>query len=303
MKTGDNHEVGFYLMVVFLLVFLVFLFVRPAEKKKSLTGPAAIAVDSKKFLGDFPIDFGNGLDDFIVDKNTEVQSGEFFYNTLRIKKGVFTIKKINQFGQLIIHAREKIIVEKDGLIDLSGKGLTKGGENFKSAGGGGSHGGRGGTGDCLNKPRLKYMGEGLNKLFTFGEGGGLPNDIKNQEGASGGGLLIIEAPQIIIDGVIVNDGLSGTKNGGGGGAGGKIIILTNKITIRGKILARGGRGGNAFVQGAGGGGGGIVVINQPLSDEVKKHIDVSGGRFGKALDLYSGCDGTSGDDGKLVILK
>jgi hypothetical protein len=82
-----------------------------------------------------------------------------------------------------------------------------------------------------------------------------------------------------------------------------VVIYSDKISVDGTISLKGGQGGTAFVQGGGGGSGGSLVISKPLSPQKYSLIDLAGGMYGKALDLYSGCDGTKGTDGAIILLQ
>ncbi len=179
-----------------------------------------------------------------------------------------------------------------------------GGNNHNAGGGGGSNfgsGGRGGdktNGSCKsNTPGLGglalntygYSGIGIqNKIFMGGGGGsGHDNDGYGMSGGNGGGIVYINATEIIAnsstasDNKIVANGVTGSRfitaaNGwydyswsdgaGGGGAGGTVILNVNSFS--GSTLnveAKGGKGcnsegvGNNNCSGPGGGGGGGVV--------------------------------------------
>ncbi len=179
-----------------------------------------------------------------------------------------------------------------------------GGNNHNAGGGGGSNygvGGMGGektNGSCKsNTPGIGgvslttygYSGIGTqNKIFMGGGGGsGHDNDGYGMSGGNGGGLVYINAIEIIgnastaTDNKIMANGVTGNRfitaaggwyeyswsdGAGGGGAGGAVILNVN--TFSGSPLsieAKGGKGcnsegvGNNNCSGPGGGGGGGVV--------------------------------------------
>jgi hypothetical protein len=179
-----------------------------------------------------------------------------------------------------------------------------GGNNHNAGGGGGSNygiGGNGGektNGSCksntpgfggLTLSIFGYSGSGTqNKIFMGGGGGsGHDNDGYGMGGGNGGGIVYINASEIIAnsstasDNKILANGVTGNRfipaaggwydyswsdGAGGGGAGGAVILNVN--TYSGSTLgveAKGGKGcnadgaGNNNCSGPGGGGGGGVV--------------------------------------------
>jgi hypothetical protein len=179
-----------------------------------------------------------------------------------------------------------------------------GGNNHNAGGGGGSNYGAGGSGgektngSCksntpgfggLSLSTYGYNGIGTqNKIFMGGGGGsGHDNDGYGMSGGNGGGIVYINATEIIgnaataSDNKIVANGVTGNRfitaaggwynyswsdGAGGGGAGGTVILNVN--TFSGTTLgieAKGGKGcnsegvGNNNCSGPGGGGGGGVV--------------------------------------------
>ena len=66
---------------------------------------------------------------------------------------------------------------------------------------------------------------------------------------------IVAGRSIHLDGVIENDGLSGSGNGGGG-SGGSVLIETMMFSGHGRVTAN---GGNSHGSGGGGAGGRIAV--------------------------------------------
>src|SRR5205823_6670904 len=74
----------------------------------------------------------------------------------------------------------------------------------------------------------------------------------------GGGALRITAINLLLDGTISANGLSGTTNGNGGGAGGSLWLTVNNFSGAGGLLANG--GGGHLPTGGGAGGGRIAIL-------------------------------------------
>ncbi len=254
------------------------------------------------------IDYGKGEQDLVITDGKIYTPGNYDYKSIIIDGGVVTIDSPNGGrGELILRAREGIIIKNSAEINLSKKGYggltsekkeSNTGLVFDLAGGGGSHGGLGGSGNCIKKENTKiYSFNDINE--SFGEGGGIGSEIDKGKGGDGGGFIKLIAPEITIDGKIISNGGDGLETGGGG-AGGKIVLLSGKINLNGSVKANGGQGGTSLFQGGGGGGGGIVVFSVPLREE---GVFVDGGAGGKAKDYYSGCGGSSGEKGKILLNK
>ncbi len=254
------------------------------------------------------IDYGNGKQNLIITDGKIYSSGSYDYKSLVIDGGTVTIDSPDGGkGELVLRAKEKIVIKNRAEINLSKKGYggltsekkeSNTGLVFNLAGGGGSHGGSGGSGSCIGKDSTKIYGFN-DSNESFGEGGGIGSEINKGTGGDGGGFLKLVAPEIIIDGKIISNGDGGIETGGGGG-GGKIVFLSGKVNLNGSIEAKGGQGGTSLFQGAGGGGGGIVISNVLLK---KESVFVDGGAGGKAKDYYSGCGGSSGEKGKILLNK
>jgi hypothetical protein len=250
-------------------------------------------------------DFGKGKETTEITGDNEFNPGNYEYQSVTFKQGSLKLKQLDNEGYLTIRATKKIIVEKDFLIDVSGDGYRGAlswketintGKNFEYAGNGGSSGGRGGSGDC----RAKQINENDQAQNTdsllYGDGGGIAINDKQSRGGNGGGYLLLTAPEIIIKGEIKANGKEGWGTGGGGG-GGKIALVTNRLELSGKISANGANGHEGLLQGSGGGSGGVIFLAGEIIEKGK--LDVIGGTGGKATDIYSGCDGGKGEDGKI----
>jgi hypothetical protein len=239
-------------------------------------------------------------------------------------------------GYLWIRARE-ITVGATGVIDASGKGyrgLKTGGEGFNSVsaggtpfanmmssntpapGGGGAHLGKGGDGlDAGCKLVMNANGGAVydNAMMSLalalpqqgmGSAGGAshagdPNPNEVVAGGDGGGVVILEAATITLDGAVLADG-TGPKStffssSAGGGAGGTIYLWANKLAagMNAKLSARGGKGvaGNRV---GGSGGGGLVVLEVKTAPQTMPSITVLGGDTS-----MMSCPGAKGGDGKV----
>ena len=178
--------------------------------------------------------------------------------------------------------------------------------NQNAGGGGGGNGGVGGVGGDTWNSNLSGGGlpgaafpAGAGRLVLGGGGGAgsrnnSPGDNRASSGAAGGGMIIIRAGSLSGAATLSANGMSGyngTANdgGGGGGAGGSIIVTSAAGGTSGlTVLARGGRGGDAWDtqafslaqrHGPGGGGGGGVALLSGFAAS----IDVTGGTNGTTL--------------------
>ncbi len=134
--------------------------------------------------------------------------------------------------------------------------------NFNRGGGGAGHGGIGGQSNVVQGAGGRPYGSALNP-FTFGSGGGT-GESGNHPGGNGGGIVIISASHIILNGTINADGGNGSDgtNSGGGGSGGSINIITDALEGSGNLSARGGYGGwdqSTGIQAGGSGAGGHII--------------------------------------------
>ena len=184
-------------------------------------------------------------------------------------------------------------------------------------GGGGSPGGDGGVGRLeigpdLLPPNQARGGAGFSdfdRLFLGGGGGSGqlddPTLISAVSGQTGGGIILLRAPNITGQGSIDangDDGLVQTAEGsGGGGGGGTIVIYTRTNDLRSLSLNTvGGTGvstGTLEDAGGGGGGGGRVLVTHPQGQTIMFSAAVMGGTGGGAPELErvgtGGIDGTS----------
>jgi len=156
-----------------------------------------------------------------------------------------------------------------------------GGDAHNAGGGGGGNASRGGRGGdqyrCNNvsgmwgMPGTSIVNDSADRVFLGGGGGGgHQNNSVATDGAPGGGIVILRAPNLIGDTVHLRSiGASVTAvarndGGGGGGAGGTVLVEACSSASPLAINVSGGRGSNADGgHGPGGGGAGGFIILQP----------------------------------------
>lgn len=290
----------FLLAAAFFAVFVTVIFLpQTIINNNSQNNSASIQIKKEQ------LDFGEGTEDVVIDSNKTLDSGEYEFKTFELKNAKVEVNVSESPSWVIIRAKERIKIDKKSEINLDGVGYRffppsesvpdTQGLSYDYAGGGGSSGGLGGVGSCSKSAESRStLSNNLDK--EFGASGGVGEKIKGT-GGRGGGFIELIAPEIIIEGSISVNGQRGIGSGGGGG-GGKIIILANNIQVTGEISATGGDGGASQIQGAGGGSGGMIILGGTVSGKGVEYID--GGKGGQALDLYTGCSGKDGQNGKVV---
>jgi hypothetical protein len=141
-----------------------------------------------------------------------------------------------------------------------------------SSGGGGGNGGNGGSGGYSGDAPGGIASGSLFNPSTHGSGGG-GSGCAGVEGGAGGGVIVIEADTLLLDGSITADGDDGeadVSSSAGGGAGGTIRIKVGALSGSGSLSASGGSAlptAGGYENGGGGGGGRIVIdidAPQPL---------------------------------------
>ncbi len=155
-----------------------------------------------------------------------------------------------------------------------------GGNEHNAGGGGGGNGGAGGQGGdtWIGFGQTPNGGVGgavfpasRNRLVLGGGGGaGASNDLSFPDGGNGGGIVIIQAYEVVGTGTITADGLGGDPAdcdaAGAGGAGGSVLVAALNGSLANLALgADGGSGGDstctaADLHGPGGGGGGGAIF-------------------------------------------
>lgn len=283
---------------VFVFLFIAMIIQQTPKTKKNLI--------TKSLDSSLTADYGSGSEDLIVTGKKILTPGEYQYKKINVKKGFLTSTAKNPPKGIVLKAKEKIVIENDGIVDVSGKGYS--GPDANSGGGpgtglsldyagtGGSHSGQGGSADVSGKA-VPAIYELTSQDESFGSSGGIGTQVEGKGGA-GGGFIALIAPEVTVDGKVIANGKLGSKSGGGG-AGGKIVIIAEKIIINGQVSANGGIGGTSQIQGAGGGGGGTIIFSNQFTGKGK--IEVSGGKGGNSLDIYTGVRGGNGSQGNVYI--
>lgn len=293
-----------WLPAIFVIIFVSALFTMNIRNNSK---PVDTAINTLKLTAS-DIDYGEGSEDTVIDKDKIIVPGDYEFNSLVVQDAIVTSSQRSGTAALILRAKKKIYISKNSKIDFTAVGYSgvkdgvsqteKQGANYDYAGGGGTLGGLGGNGNCSARANEVDLNT-FNITQAYGQAGGAGRQVVGLSGAGGGYVLLI-APEIVIDGEILVDGGAG-EGSGGGGSGGKIVIIGDKVSLSGTVSALGGLGGSSQIQGAGGGGGGIVMISQGYKSSGS--INIAGGRGGQALDLYTGCSGQNGRLGDLVLLE
>ena len=131
-------------------------------------------------------------------------------------------------------------------------------------------------------------------------GGAAPRSHHEHEyikGGSGGGVVILRAQEVVVDGVVSANGGQGEKgeyDATGGGSGGTVLIHAPVLRLAGRVEARGGVGGQAVDAGGSGAGGRIKVYTRPSSRLDLARLDVTPGAGPCPGEIASprGCPGT-----------
>jgi hypothetical protein len=175
-------------------------------------------------------------------------------------------------GNLTIDANSRIEVTGRGYIGGRAdweQGRTLGNVYGSYRGAGGSYGGLGGKYEVNNNPNNTY-GDLTNPL-ELGSGGGAWG---GNDGGDGGGLILITAGSITLDGAIIANGGESQGSAAGAGSGGGVNIVTGTLTGNGFIRANGGN------QGVGGGGGRIAVYYDTLNWTGQITVNGGDGAYG-----------------------
>ncbi|MEY3385771.1 MAG: hypothetical protein RIR53_582 [Bacteroidota bacterium] len=199
-----------------------------------------------------------------------------------------------------------------------------GGDAHNAGGGGGGNGGSGGRGGdqypCSNPSGMWGMGgmrlddDDANRLFLGGgAGGGHQNNGLSTDGERGGGIVVLQAPLLRGDSIIIRSRgnsvrqVAGNDGAGGGGAGGSVALHVCTLKSPLTVDVSGGRGGNANAShGPGGGGAGGRVLLQPaLVNRHRREINViaTGGQSGSVNGQPQNSNGAErGEDGRNIAL-
>jgi hypothetical protein len=171
-----------------------------------------------------------------------------------------------------------LVIEPTGRIDTTGRGYL-GGRGWHEQGRSldNVYGASDGSGGSYGGLAQGYGGRASNSIYgsltdplNLGSGGGAWD---NEDGGDGGGLVIIRAENIRVDGAIIANGGESAGSAAGDGSGGTINIVTENLDGAGSIQANG--GGNAT--GSGGGGGRIAVRYSGAFTLAEENIRAIGG--------------------------
>jgi hypothetical protein len=252
----------------------------------------------------------------IYNATVTVNGNHQFANVLVKGSGVLThtATSASEEQKMVLTVTGKVVVAPDARIDVSNKGYLGGygesgigpcGRTLGNIDGtscsdtGGGYGGYGGVG--INYTEINEVYGSIYKPFDPGSGGGGLNSTYNR-GGSGGGVIRIEAGELINDGTITANGES--VNSVGGGSGGSVWLTVNTLKGIGTITAN---GGNSTNSGAGGGGR-IAVYYGDASEFTLSKIDAFGGlhTYSANYPQRNGGPGTiylekKGEPGQIVI--
>ncbi|EYF03186.1 Hypothetical protein CAP_6162 [Chondromyces apiculatus DSM 436] len=229
-----------------------------------------------------------------IIEGVKILSGEHQFSELIVRADA-TLRVVESTGApATLHVRAgRIVIESGGVIDASGAGYqgndgNDGGEPTGSDASGkhaaqpglqgqpGSGAGSAGTGARGVLAACGALDQAVDggqsyltpvEMLLPGSAGGafvsaMPLSVPSR-GGHGGGVVLLEAAEIQIDGEIWargGDGLSVLDLGSGGGAGGAIQLRAALLSGGGVLSVRGGAGGTGTYAHGGGGAGGVVVI-------------------------------------------
>ena len=185
---------------------------------------------------------------------------------------------------------ENITLSSGSYINTTGLGYTSGmgpgapgDDNYEEGGGG--FGGYGGDGQNSDGGSFYSLAE--NPLATAeGYGSGGANDGSDDE--SGGGRIILNGSEIVINGELKSDGTKGSDPDSSGGAGGSIVVDGSNVTGTGSLSAQGERG----EYDTGGGAGGRIAFINDSWESTSLVLNVQGG-------AEDGGDGEAGETGTI----
>ncbi len=245
-------------------------------------------------------------------------SADLLLDELTIEKGgTLVVKPLAAGGTGAIHIRaRKINVQQGGVITATKAGNvgvngadgtsadpSGGGKRSPTLGHPGTGGGylgagaKGASDTCVNFDDVAGgAGFAMPTAATpiLGSAGGAANvtSVANAGGA-GGGVILLEAAEIVIDGTVEAQGEAPLQVAGvarGGGSGGLIAITAAHLSGSGVITVAGGNGPSAPGVGAtlpanngGGGAGGLILIKAvDVAQTIRDNLNSKGGATGAA---------------------
>jgi len=272
---------------------------------RALTGPelAQLQVSGTGMVvADQSASFSAGTNWTIIASPTTVAEGDTTYDNknIRVAGTTFTLNGLHSFknlellgGAVLTHTAASststhnlnlnlwtLTVDSTSMIDLNGRGYlggspgrTAGNQPGSLDGAGGSHGGLGSFYQAGDIPAPVY--DDFTNPTDLGGGGG---NWSGNLGGAGGGLLLLQAVNVINDNSIRANGAQSAGSAAGDGAGGGINITSSTLSGYGTIQARGG----GVSVGTGGGGGRIAVNYLDLStlNQAGTSVDGGQGQFG-----------------------
>ncbi|MEO1366332.1 MAG: hypothetical protein AAFX50_04070, partial [Acidobacteriota bacterium] len=243
-----------------------------AAGRARLEGAAAHAATASGFAGRYRFDDVTLLNNASLDADDPVSSvnlelagpavfdGEITVETLHLRSGAVITPASGQ--ELRITATQSIQVDAGALVDVSGRGYGGSpavGENGLAPAGvepagqkvGGAHGGIGRSGDGHSPRSEVYDSVYFPRLA--GSGGGWHS---SHLGSAGGGVIVLEAPTVVLDGELRARGINVSQDRGTG-AGGTVVVQAGTLSGTGSINVS---GGDSSFYDAGYGGGGRVAV-------------------------------------------
>ncbi|OQS06816.1 hypothetical protein THRCLA_01160 [Thraustotheca clavata] len=201
-------------------------------------------------------------DPYVCESNTDFQFAFVTKST-----AILSDVKASSFLVCAPNVQLKNVVS-DGLgCQNDGPGISS---SIDGVSGGAGHGGRGGN------------------VMPEDRGGGAANDISwpgsgaagESTAGGGGGLILVHADQLVVDGELSARGGNGSL-GGGGGAGGSLVLYLSRLLGCGTLDVSGGTGSSHDnLNHGGGGGGGIVRIVYDVhgsGHDFKGTVNIQGG--------------------------
>ena len=278
-------------------------FAGSASATQSLTVSTKKTFGADMLLDELVVEAGGVLE--VVSLRAEGGTGTIRIRARKITVapgGVITATKAGYFG----------VNGADGSAASGSDGGGKRGTVAGHPGGGGGYKGAGANGAsdmCVVFPDSAGGAAGAMPSMTIpilGSAGGAANVTSTASaGGDGGGVILLEAAEIVIDGTVEANGDSPMQVSGvarGGGSGGFIGIRTAHLSGSGVISAAGGKGSEApgtgliLANNGGGGAGGVILIKaRDVAQAIQAGLDVKGGATGSCAAL-KGADGTADVD-------
>ncbi|MDO3383998.1 hypothetical protein [Gilvimarinus algae] len=186
-----------------------------------------------------------------------------------INGGILSASKFGLDGRLSL-VTNRLHIDEQSRIDVSGKGFPWSQENLDS-GVGGSHGGVGGYYLNSRDERFDSLPASGDEFWPTTPGWG-------SRDSYGGGALSIEAMVVELGGQILADGWTRPglpSNARGGSAGGSILLNVNELAVLSDQALI--RASGSHARGGGGGGGRIAIYYSSLMESFPLLLEAQGG--------------------------